>query len=470
MKLKRWPWPVQGSVVAALAAVVVACAAEPTPEELEADANLDGPNHAIYRRAAEGTLVPRRRSRVLEVPSTESMPKLLPRRLRLQDESLPGEAALQPMDQLARRVAVMSPPGASGPEADGAEETSGIDPGPNRHPVLTITKDGSIYLNRLRVEKENLEEAIRAELSRSGTDTLLLRGDRRAATMGLAMDIMGIAKKAGARNIGILTERNPEMLHDEVPGTAHGPGTPRRDAAAARMPTGSRQPPESPDGQPPAASVRGSLEAIIRGVIREHLHEIKACYEAQLAHTPGLAGRAMVQFTIAATGQVVASALASSTLGNVKVEACLVRAVRAWKFPEPEGGGIVIVTYPFSFTPSGSEAAAAPSKPRPHSGRQNGLPVTHVFRVVRACRCPRSRAATNATCARAVHPAELIDFNWTIDRSGGVSKVHTTRDDLNMPETTACITELNRQVYVSHLHRGALWRWRSPSVFQSSEP
>jgi TonB family protein len=60
-----------------------------------------------------------------------------------------------------------------------------------------------------------------------------------------------------------------------------------------------------------------------------------------------------VTFTIAATGQVVTSVVQNSTMGNVRVEGCVVQAVRRWEFPKPLGGGIVIVTYPFNFTPAG---------------------------------------------------------------------------------------------------------------------
>ena len=55
----------------------------------------------------------------------------------------------------------------------------------------------------------------------------------------------------------------------------------------------------------------------------------------------------MVQFTIAATGQVVVSKVQSSTLQSPKVEKCIATAVRRWLFPKPKGGGIVIVSYPF---------------------------------------------------------------------------------------------------------------------------
>jgi len=109
----------------------------------------------------------------------------------------------------------------------------------------------------------------------------------------------------------------------------------------------------APDGGAPNA-VRGSLDKeIIRRIIRRHINEVKFCYEQELTKKPQLGGRIMVQFTIAASGQVIASVLQNSTMGNAKVENCTVQAVRRWEFPKPLGGGIVIVSYPFVLTPAG---------------------------------------------------------------------------------------------------------------------
>jgi len=112
---------------------------------------------------------------------------------------------------------------------------------------------------------------------------------------------------------------------------------------------------KAPDVIPGTANVRGSLDKeIIRRIIRRHINEVKYCYEQELTKKPELGGRIMVQFTIAASGQVIASVLQNSTMGNAKVENCTVQAVRRWEFPKPLGGGIVIVSYPFVLTPAGA--------------------------------------------------------------------------------------------------------------------
>jgi len=117
-----------------------------------------------------------------------------------------------------------------------------------------------------------------------------------------------------------------------------------------------------PDGGAPAQP-RGSLDKeIIRRIIRRHINDVKWCYEQELVAKPLLAGRILVKFTIGASGDVIASELQHSTMGNPRVESCTVQAVRRWQFPKPLGAGSVIVSYPFVLTPT----------PTPLVGGHNG--------------------------------------------------------------------------------------------------
>ncbi len=102
------------------------------------------------------------------------------------------------------------------------------------------------------------------------------------------------------------------------------------------------------------ADVRGSLsKEVIRRVIRRHINEVRFCYEQELNSRPDLEGRVTVRFIISPTGSVQTSMVASSTLRNQRVERCIAGAVRRWTFPSPDGGGIVIVNYPFMLTAAG---------------------------------------------------------------------------------------------------------------------
>ena len=112
----------------------------------------------------------------------------------------------------------------------------------------------------------------------------------------------------------------------------------------------------APDIIPGTAQVRGSLDKeIIRRIIRRHINEIKFCYEKELLHKQDLAGRVMITFTISGTGQVIASVVANSTINNPGVGQCIAQAVKRFEFPKPQGGGIVIVSYPFVLKSAGGE-------------------------------------------------------------------------------------------------------------------
>jgi TonB family protein len=102
------------------------------------------------------------------------------------------------------------------------------------------------------------------------------------------------------------------------------------------------------------AEVRGSLsKEVIRRVVRRHINEVKFCYEQQLNARPDLSGRVTTRFVISPTGSVQSAMVASSSLRNEAVESCIVRAVRRWTFPAPDGGGVVVVNYPFLLDAAG---------------------------------------------------------------------------------------------------------------------
>ena len=107
----------------------------------------------------------------------------------------------------------------------------------------------------------------------------------------------------------------------------------------------------TPEVIPRPPEVSGTLsKEIIQRVVRRHRSEIKSCYERQLQKNPKLAGTVTVKFIIAGTGSVMTAMIASSDMNDATMESCMTRKIRAWSFPEPQGGGIVNVTYPFKFS------------------------------------------------------------------------------------------------------------------------
>ncbi len=98
--------------------------------------------------------------------------------------------------------------------------------------------------------------------------------------------------------------------------------------------------------------ILGALDrSQIDGVIKNNLSKFRYCYQRELTKDPSLGGKVTVKFTIAKDGQVSASKTKASSVGNAAVEGCLNKTMMKLKFPQPKGEGIVIVAYPFLFSP-----------------------------------------------------------------------------------------------------------------------
>jgi hypothetical protein len=96
----------------------------------------------------------------------------------------------------------------------------------------------------------------------------------------------------------------------------------------------------------------GSLDrAQIDAVVKRNMAQIRYCYQRELNKNPALSGKVNVKFVIAKDGSVSQAVTKSSTLGNPVVESCINSRILRFAFPEPKGGGIVIVSYPFLFAP-----------------------------------------------------------------------------------------------------------------------
>jgi TonB family protein len=96
--------------------------------------------------------------------------------------------------------------------------------------------------------------------------------------------------------------------------------------------------------------VQGALsKEEIGRVIRRNLARFKYCYEKQLNANPNLAGKIAIYFTIAPTGSVADASVRETSMNDNNVEECALKVMRSLKFPQPRGGGVVVVTYPFVF-------------------------------------------------------------------------------------------------------------------------
>lgn len=98
------------------------------------------------------------------------------------------------------------------------------------------------------------------------------------------------------------------------------------------------------------SEISGGLDKeIIASYIKSQLGQILYCYERQLSARPDLFGKVSVRFTIGPSGQVESQAISDTSLKDKLVESCILQRVGKWKFPSPDGGTKVLVTYPFLF-------------------------------------------------------------------------------------------------------------------------
>ncbi|NUM88862.1 MAG: AgmX/PglI C-terminal domain-containing protein, partial [Bdellovibrionales bacterium] len=112
----------------------------------------------------------------------------------------------------------------------------------------------------------------------------------------------------------------------------------------------------------PSIQVGNAAETIVMGgldkdvidrIIKEHIPQIRTCYEKEANLNPSLRGRIMTRFVITATGRVSQAGIEATSMRNANVERCLTGVIRRIQFPEPVGGTLVEVSYPFQFTPAG---------------------------------------------------------------------------------------------------------------------
>ncbi len=88
----------------------------------------------------------------------------------------------------------------------------------------------------------------------------------------------------------------------------------------------------------------------IRRVIREHLREIRNCYERELQRQPDLYGKLVISWDIESGGRVSNAGVKDNSTGNARIGECLVAALRSWTFPDPPKNQIGRISYPFVFS------------------------------------------------------------------------------------------------------------------------
>lgn len=89
------------------------------------------------------------------------------------------------------------------------------------------------------------------------------------------------------------------------------------------------------------------LKSVIREVIGRNIESVRRCYREARGAWPELEGRVVLKFVIRPDGKVGDVAIVDNDTRVDAVACCIRGTTRGWVFPPPEGGGRVVVTYPF---------------------------------------------------------------------------------------------------------------------------
>ena len=143
-----------------------------------------------------------------------------------------------------------------------------------------------------------------------------------------------------------------------------------------------------------ATTVSGRLPPeVIQRIVRQQFGRVRLCYEKALRASARTAGRLTVSFVIEMDGEVSHVTTTGADEVGADLAACTARVVQGVTFPAPEGG-VVRVSYPFIFSPSGEElpaqpqpvpplaVAAPPPPPPPPPKRAEVEPYTGRFKTV----------------------------------------------------------------------------------------
>jgi|GEM_PF-1137479 len=146
------------------------------------------------------------------------------------------------------------------------------------------------------------------------------------------------------------------------------------------------------------AQVKGSMDRhIIRRIVRNHINEVRHCYNQALTRDPAIAGRVTMQFVISPTGAVSNAVVGKTEIEDAQLGQCLAKAIKRWKFPVSSDAGNAVVNYPFVFKPGDSgksqKSPKAPKAPKAPTEKRVPLPTppthpTHPKRMVTGRQAP----------------------------------------------------------------------------------
>jgi tetratricopeptide (TPR) repeat protein len=139
---------------------------------------------------------------------------------------------------------------------------------------------------------------------------------------------------------------------------------------------------QAPQLREGATQVNGRLPPeVIRRIVRQNFGRFRLCYVNGLRTNPRLSGRVSVRFVIDRSGGVSTAQDAGSTMADRNVVSCVVRGFGNLSFPQPEGG-IVVVVYPITFSPSDGPTPQPPRDEDQGEAPAQADPYTGSFKTV----------------------------------------------------------------------------------------
>jgi len=100
--------------------------------------------------------------------------------------------------------------------------------------------------------------------------------------------------------------------------------------------------------------IDGTLKAsAVASVLRRGMRGLKGCYQRALKRNPNLQGKISVILTINATGKVTRVEIDKDTVGDGAVTSCIKSYAKRWRFPAPDDGDTVEVSFSVGFQSAG---------------------------------------------------------------------------------------------------------------------
>lgn len=230
----------------------------------------------------------------------------------------------------------------------------------DRPAVATVWARARIQELSRKLPRER-DEAARAATERTITDLALAHRLMTRYTAFVAVDTAAVTSGGAARRVKVPVEVPAHMRSIPAVSGSGGVGYGSIGSASygsigygagsgTAAPMMARRVDPAPAVRIGAAVAVGDLDKnLIKRYIRQQLARLRYCYEKQLRTNPTLAGTVTARFTVGPDGKVVE--VTAAGMNHPVVESCVADVIRTIQFPAANGGGNVVVNYPFVFQP-----------------------------------------------------------------------------------------------------------------------